>query len=375
MKKVASIVLNDFRHDSRVLKECRTLINAGYEMAVIAMYADDLPLLETKDGLQVYRVPIATQKLPGNIFFSAVKYIHLLWKMYRIARRYDILHCNDIEALPIGVFTKWLGRSKKVVYDAHEYESEKSGVSGFRKKLLFWFERFFIRHADRVLTVGEQIALEYRRLYNIEKPAVVMNCPVLQERKTNTSLLREKLNIPAEQELILISQGTLTPDRGINETLDAFMESNRMDMALVFMGYGSLTEKIKQLASERDNIYYMPPVRPEDVVDYTSSADVGLTFIENICLSYYYSLPNKFFEYIHAGLAIISWPSYEMKSIIEEANAGIVTDDFSKEAIVKVLKSLDKVKVEQYKKQSSKLKYKFSWQKQEAVLMEVYKYL
>ncbi len=371
MKKVVSIVLNDFTHDSRVLKECRSLLNAGYKVRVAAMHSAGLAVNENKNGLEVCRYPISTQKLSNGLFFSGIKYLQLLWKIYHDNREADIYHCNDIEALPIGVFAKWMGRNKRVVYDAHEYESEKSGVWGFRKKLILNFERFFIKFADQTITVGDKIAEEYARLYNIAKPAVVMNCPVLNKASYDKSLLRKQFSLDADK-ILLIVQGSLTPDRGIQDTLDAFVNVNRDDMALIFMGYGSMEEQVRSYAANYNNIFFMPSVPPDVVVSYTTSADVGLTFIENNSLSYYYSLPNKFFEYIHADLAIISWPLYEIKSIIEKENIGIITDNFTEESIRKVLESLTIEQIEEFRLNVNKLKYQFNWQKQKDILLDVY---
>jgi glycosyltransferase involved in cell wall biosynthesis len=371
-KSVVSIVLNDFTHDSRVLKECVSLKDAGYSVRVAAMHSVGLAEREIVNEIDVRRYPISLQRLSNGLFFSSLKYLQLLWRIYRDNRNIDIYHCNDIEALPIGVFAKWMGRNKRVVYDAHEYESEKSGVWGFRKKLIFIFERFFIKYADSTITVGDKIAEEYARIYKITKPTVVMNCPILVEKDYNRSLLRKQFSIDNDR-IILMVQGTLTPDRGIQETLDAFVKVNRKDMALIFMGYGSMEEQIKKFASKYENIFFMPSVAPDVVVNYTASADVGLTFIENNSLSYYYSLPNKFFEYIHADLAIVSWPLSEIKKIVEENNIGIITQDFTSEAIQTILEKLNKEEINIYKSNMNNLKYKFNWQQQELVLVSVYK--
>ena len=373
-KKVVSIVLNDFTHDSRVLKECNSLLANTYQVRVAAMHSSGLAEKENKDGLEIRRYPISTQKLSNGLIFSGIKYIHLLWKIYRDNRDADIFHCNDIEALPIGVFAKWMGRGKKVVYDAHEYESEKGGVSSFRKKILFIFERFFIKYADKVITVGEQIGIEYSKLFNIEKPAIVMNCPVLSPKTFDKTLLRKHFAIE-DDKVLLILQGVLTADRGIQEILDAFVNVNRSDMALVFMGYGSMADQVKTYAAIHSNIFFMPPVPPEMVVNYTASADLGLIFTENSCLSHYYSMPNKFFEYIHADLAILSWPLYEIKKIVEVNKIGIITQDFTTDAIQSVLEKLNKDDIKKYKENIKNLKYKYNWQAQELILLDVYKSL
>ena len=374
MKKVVSIVLNDFTHDSRVLKECRTLISGGYEVRVAAMHSDGLPEKENLDGLEVRRYSISTQTLSKGIVFSAVKYIHLLWKMVRDNKDVDIYHCNDIEALPIGVIAKWIGKNKKVVYDAHEYESEKAGVGGLHKKLLLWFERFFIRYADQTITVGQKIAEEYQRIFKIRQPALVMNCPVLKENRDVKPLLRSELSI-GEDKTILLSQGALSYDRGIKEMLEAFSSINRSDLVLVFMGYGDMVEIIKTAAVKYSNIYYLPSVPPDQVLSYTASADIGLLFTQNICLNNYYSLPNKFFEYIHAGIGIISWPLFEISKIVNKHNIGLITEDFSTVSIEKALLNLNKKTIEQYKDNVKGIKNEYNWQQQEKVLLNVYKNL
>lgn len=370
-KKVVSIVLNDFTHDSRVLKECGSLIGAGYQVRVAAMHTIGLAEKENKDGLEVRRYQISAQKLSKGLFFSGIKYLQLLWKIYRDNRDADIYHCNDIEALPIGVIAKWMGKGKKVVYDAHEFESEKAGIGGVHKKLLLLFERFFIRYADRTITVGEQIAKEYQNIFNIEKPALVMNCPVLHEGVETEPLLRREFSINADK-TILLSQGALSYDRGIKEMLEAFSNLDRTDLVLIFMGYGDMVDLIKSYSIKHLNIYYLPSVPPEKVLSYTASADVGLIFTQNICLNNYYSLPNKFFEYIHSGLGIIAWPLFEVEKIINKYDIGIITKDFSTASIESSLEMLNKKDIDRYKKNVTDLKYKYNWQQQEAVLLGVY---
>ena len=67
---------------------------------------------------------------------------------------------------------------------------------------------------------------------------------------------------------------------------------------LVFMGYGEFEKTIKEYAGKNKNIHFYPAVPLEKVLDYTQHADVGLSLIERVCLSYYLCLPNKVFEYI-----------------------------------------------------------------------------
>lgn len=89
-----------------------------------------------------------------------------------------LVHCHDLNTLPIGVAIKlFFNKKVKVVYDAHEYETETVYLKGVERILAKAFERISIRKVDAVITVSESIASAYRKLYNIKKPFLVKNYP------------------------------------------------------------------------------------------------------------------------------------------------------------------------------------------------------
>ena len=103
------------------------------------------------------------------------------------------------------------------------------------------------------------------------------------------------------------------------------------------MGYGTLENLIQKISKEYKNIYFHKAVSPDVLLDYTSSADFGISTIEDSCLSYRYCLPNKMFEYLMAGIPVIVSNLYEMKRLVESNMVGTVakenTSDVLKEAI------------------------------------------
>jgi glycosyltransferase involved in cell wall biosynthesis len=99
------------------------------------------------------------------------------------------------------------------------------------------------------------------------------------------------------------------------------------------MGYGPMEKQINQYSEKYINIHFQEAVSPNDIIKYTSSADVGI-FYSNTSwsLSYQYSLPNKFFEYLVAGLPIAFSEVFELTSnIIKEKECGWILSKNIKE--------------------------------------------
>jgi glycosyltransferase involved in cell wall biosynthesis len=371
MKKVTSIVLNNFKNDSRVLKENISLQNAGYEVKVVALHYEGTKEHEDVQGISVHRVKLRTMDWSKNILASFVKYVE--WS-YRIIREYkscDVMHCNDLNALHIGVISKLFNKNLKVVYDAHEYETETVYLTGIKKRLAKSTEKFLIKYVDSVMTVSDAIADEYVRLYNIEKPALVLNAPLYKEVEKK-DIFRETFGISKEQTIFLY-QGGLGRGRGVEIVLDTFKKLENKYDVIVFMGYGELEQHIVEESSHYENIFFHKAVSPDVLLNYTSSADFGISMIEDVCLSYRYCLPNKMFEYIMAGVPVIVSNLPEMKSIIETYQVGVVTKENNSEELEKAIvlaSSLDKNEIQNNLK---KVKTIYNWEEQERVLIGVYK--
>ncbi|GAG81946.1 unnamed protein product, partial [marine sediment metagenome] len=159
-------------------------------------------------------------------------------------------------------------------------------------------EKTLIRFVDATITVSNSIAEAYAKRYRISKPALVLNCPPHTIVKKNNKF-REKFGIP-ESKMIFLYQGGLSHGRGIEMLLEAFQRIDQNRVVLILMGYGPLEEKIKKISNQSSNIFLHPAVSPEELWEYTGSADIGVVAMKNTCLNHYYCLPNKFFEYAMA---------------------------------------------------------------------------
>lgn len=372
--RVAAFVLNSFKNDSRVLKENISLQKAGYDVTVVALHESPLAERETLAGISVHRIKLKSRAWPKQRLVQLLKYVEFIFRAVGAYRQSDILHCNDLNTLPIGVIIKRVfNRDAKIVYDAHEYETEQNGLGGWRKRIVKWLERGLIGYADAVITVSGGIADEYVRLYGIPRPALVLNTP-LRRPVVRKNLFRDTFGI-GEEQAISLYQGSLSRGRGIENIIETFKGMEASGQVLVLMGYGPLAKIVKEAAAAHRNIYYHEAVPPEVVLDYTASADVGLSLIENSCLSYYYCLPNKVFEYAMAGLPVIVSGLYEMRRIVEAYGIGAVIASDDEAGFRAAVEEIDAIGAETLQYNLERFAETFNWEAQEQVLLGIYKAL
>jgi len=373
MKNVTLIVLNNFTNDSRVLKEGLSLKNAGYEVKVVALYEEPLKEIDEIQNITVHRVKLKSRAWSKNKAIQILKYFEFVYRVVKKYKDSDILHCNDLNTLPIGVIIKkFFNKNIKVVYDAHEYEiNDKPNESKYRIKIKYFIEKKLIQYADAVMTVSDAIANEYVKLYRIPKPALILNTPPYKSIDKK-DIFREVFNIDKDKTIFLY-QGGLSKGRGIEILLDAFKNINDGKSMIVFMGYGPLEKIVIKASKEYNNIYFHKAVSPDVLLNYTSSADFGILFYENNCLNHYLCSPNKMFEYLMAEIPVIVSNLYEMKRLVEEKGIGVVAKYNTSNGLEKAIDEavqLDKVELN---KNILQVKEAYNWEEQEKVLLQVYK--
>jgi len=328
--RVASVVLNPFTRDSRVEKEALALTEAGYAVTVYALADEGLPRREERDGYLVERLSVWTRFLGRSFLGQAIKMIEYSFRLALRLRSSGVIHCHDFQPLPAVLLGRFMRISRaRIVYDAHELESEKNGLTPFRSKCVRFLEKLSARWLDALITVSPAILEAYRELLPQVKSVLVLNCPK-RWPACKGDVFRRELGIPAEVRIFLY-QGAFIPGRNLEELLEAFRNENGSDRALVLLGHPvntpasrSLERTIKDAAVSFPNVHHLTSVPPSRLPEYTGSADVGVSLIEDACLSYRYCLPNKFFEFAMAGLPIVVSDLPEMRRMVEEYECGVV---------------------------------------------------
>ena len=251
--------------------------------------------------------------------------------VYQRYRNEDLgcINCHSVATLPLGVLLK-RRTGAKLVYDAHELETETNGLAGLRRILTKHTERVLIDHADHCIFVGRAIEQWYVREYGLRNTSVLYNCP-RRRQFVQTDHFREIFQI-APWTPIFLYQGVIGLGRGIPNLVEAFSALDGR-AALVLMGYGSLADWVAAEARRHPHIHYHPAVAPDRLLDYTAAADFGLSVIEPTSLSYDYCMPNKLFEYVMANKPLLVSPTTEQSEFVRKYGIGEVSSDTTPAAI------------------------------------------
>lgn len=367
--KVVSLLYTTYQNDSRVQKITGSLKANGYEVEVVALLEGDLPNTETVNNVHVTRIKAWSTATKKNMVVKALTFFSFMLKLAKRYRKADVWHCNDIEAFMFGVFAKMLRPKLILVYDAHELESHRNSVKKWVGKFFFFYEKLFARFAHTVITVSPGIENFYRKHFKIKRLVSIYNCPHAK-LVTSNEKLKHELNIPNDQVLYLYLGG-FQSGRGIEALLDIFSQLEKKHH-VVFMGSGRLENTIKSYAEKHSNIHIKKAVPYQEILEWASGADYGLQSVEPTCLSYYYSLPNKMFEYIQSGLPIITNDLPDCRKIIEEHAIGYVLPKLDLENFQLLLTKLNTQDKASKSENLHQLKTIYNWESEEKKLLAIY---
>jgi len=364
------------QYDTRILNETKSLARYGIfdRIAIIGLWKEGLKKNEKLDDTrEIWRVVLKTASLPERTFSKIIKHIEWALKIFRKFKGEPGLcvNCHTLSTLPIGILFR-LFDGAKVVYDAHELETERTEWPKVRRALAKLLERCLIHRADLVVVVSESIARWYRERYKLRNVYTIHNFPDLHlsEDDTYKEILKRKFKIGSE-EILFIYQGLIDSGRSVDLLLEIFSRIDRR-RHIVFMGYGALEEKVKKYERDYSNIHFQPAVSPDEYLNYTQSADVGFSLIENTCLSYYLTLATKFCEYLVAGIPVITTDFPEPGKIIDLYDCGWKVP-YDIMLITDLIESITKQDIRTKANNAVECRDNFIWSREEEKMIKIYK--
>ena len=359
-------VTTDLNYDQRMQRICASLARAGYEVWLIGRQWDNSRPL-TPQPYHQHRLRCWFQR--GKLFYLEFNVRLLLYLLPRRAAGWCAIDLDT--ALPVWI-RAWLG-GQPFVYDAHELFTEVPEVvarpavqRGWR-----WVERFIVPRARLAYTVGPALARVFEQRYN--RPfAVIRNI----SRLADAALPPAPGAAPAAG--YILYQGALNAGRGLEALLEAMP---RVAGRLVLCGEGDLSAALRVRATAlgllaSGQVEFRGFVLPDELREVTRQAALGVMLLENQGLSYYYSLANKFFDYLHAGIpqVVVDFPEY--RALNEQYDVAEVVANLEPATLATALNRLlrdEPTRYQQLAANCRRARHELNWQREEQQLLALYK--
>lgn len=383
-QKYLKISLYPFQSNSRDARELEAAEKAGFTDIEVLTFTGEKgeSMAENPHWNHTFinRRPLGNStlgKVLGKILTSFL-FIHKAR-----AAHAKVLSGHDLLGLLIAYLAS-VGRRKDtaLVYDAHEYELGRSTGkprSRAQKKRIGRLEKFLIRKSALTISVNASIAQQMQEDYQMTFPHVVVrNIPVARpiDRKLlekNRALFREKLGLQ-EGDPLLLYHGNLTRGRGIEESIRLLTREKRAGLVILGKGSEAYVKSLKERAVQEgveNRVLFHPAVPGEVLLSYVGACDIAMVLISQEPMSYYYALPNKLFESIHANLPLIASDSPEIFRIVNGYGIGLAVSPKDEEA---VKKALDQLWTPDYynkaKNQMKKAREELTWENEREKLLE-----
>jgi glycosyltransferase involved in cell wall biosynthesis len=399
------ILKNDsegLRKDGRVLREARSLTSAEHDVTILLTEY----LMETEEehvgGVKIKGIPVVkrfefVQRLLArgqskgmhksghnridpivSAICKPIKFAVISKILFR--ENSDVYHCHDFETIMLGFLASRL-RKKKVVYDSHEIYFERTlfdkGTNRLKRPILVAFEKYIAKKAEAVITVNNSISNYLKKKYGIRAPVVIRNLAELVEKEKSFDPLRSSLGIDEDIKIVLY-QGAFLRNRGLEKLVDAaaYIDDG---VLIVIMGYGHLKEELKKRVAHKGlgkKVIIADAVNHGDLLQYTMSADLGISPIQNSSLSYYYSTPNKIWEYIAAGIPFLTSDFPEVRKLAVEEDMGEIIDPENAVDVANRIHHLLKNRAVYLRKQTNVKRLareEYNWKNEEERLVLLYK--
>lgn len=349
--------------DVRIFKQAKTLAEAGFDITLIAQY----PQNETKNNINIIALSKPRNRVCRFFGMFRIFFIVLRQKPY-------ICHFHDPELIFIGFFLKIFG--KKIIYDVHEDVPSdilgKKWIPKFLKTITAYtfnfVEKLISRSFDQIITVGDFISKKFKN----KNVSEIHNYPSLLDFPKRSLL-------PSQKGIKIIYSGILDELRCIKEIIEALEYiDEKYNCKLILAGRFNDPEYEKEVRSlkEFDSVDFKGFLEYNELKKLLIQCNIGILCFKPIP-NQTESLPNKLFEYLAAGLAIVASNFLLWEDILTKNDCGVTVNPEDPKSIAEGIEKIisQNGKLEQMSQNASILSRDYSWEGEKEKLLAVYKRL
>ena len=367
MKRVIVSVINDLVTDQRVNKSCLTLQKAGYEVLLVGRKQRKSPPMDERSYAS-HRMKLLFEK--GPCFYAEYNIRLFLFLLFH---RANLLLSNDLDTILPNFFVSRL-KGIKMIYDSHEYFTETPELIHRPKVQRVWkrIEEFAVPKLGEMITVCDSIADLFREKYGV-KMHVIRNIPPQKALPPKGD--KAELGLPLDKHLLVLQGSGINIQRGAEELVQAMQYLN--DCHLMIIGSGDVLPILKQMVSDlniADRVCFFPRMSYANMMAYTQNAELGFCLDKDTNLNYRFSLPNKLFDFIQAGVPIVASHLTEIEKIIRRYDIGSFIENHDPKTIAATIQDAlsDAERYGKWKRNLTVAAQDLRWENEEKALLAIY---
>ena len=372
--KITMIVHREVTYDTRVQREARALVDAGHRVTVVQLGAASPSTRSGGYGFALVAVTPAAA-LKEHIPLKAYRLLYGLSVIRAALRtRPDVVHAHDVAMLAPAYAISRLTRAR-LVYDTHELAVGVPYRSRGWPILVRTVERLLVRRCDAIVTVSAGIARRLADIYGLDRlPIVLKNVP--EEANEEAKAIDIRIELGIGDAPLILHQGAAAPNRGCEALIEAIRHVSGAHLLFLGGGGASYLAQLRALASRQGvsaSVHFLPSVAPGDLLAHTRQADVGASLLEDNCENHRLALPNKVFEYVAAGIPVVSTDLPELRALIDRHGIGWTAPSGDIEALAAVLsEAVAHRSAPELQMRLRRAAVEFSWPRERQHLIELY---
>jgi glycosyltransferase involved in cell wall biosynthesis len=369
-KTILYVTIEPIEYRRRILNQIETARQAGFEVEIFSLGEKGKDYEESIDRLNVNKITVPLDKGPLKFIIFNLK---LFFKFF--LKKYDIIHFRGIWVIP-AVILRQLFNKSILIYDANEYFAGHQIFESrpIRKHIWLFAERISIPFIETLITVSDPLVQFYKKRYpHLKNIMVIRNLPSVRLASGHTI----KQNIFKGEGTILIFHGYFLPGRALENLMRAMYLIKDEPVKLILVGEGPLKPKLNRISKDlgiEEMIIFHDLVSNDNLINFISQADIGISLIEADCINRTHALPNKFFECIMAGIPILASNIPTLELYMDKYQVGMVTDPADPAQIAKSLKSMieNPEQLREWKNNCFKAARILNWEKESQKLSSIY---
>jgi glycosyltransferase involved in cell wall biosynthesis len=382
--KILMVLDHEFPPDIRVENEIASLRRAGHEIHVACYTRKGRPFLENSAGCLIHRRNISTFLYKSSVACLKFPFYFNFWRQFLnqlfLEHSFDAIHIHDLPLAQVG-FEMKQKFNVKFVLDLHEnwpdYLKNASHTQTMIGKLLSSYKQWLVYetrqclYADNIIVVIEEAKERLiRRKIQAEKIFVVSNT-------LNLASFTELRFFPDPEFFTLFYAGGIDAQRGLQTVIEALNRIHKQSIRFWIFGEGKYMQELKKRVNKygiQDMVKFWGFVPFKEMTTYMVQANAAIIpHIRNDFMDT--TIPHKLFQYMYAGLPVLSSDCLPLKRIIQETRSGYIFPSDDPLSLANLIGELSlKKHLQEYNGDNSKkwVLQKYNWEKDATKLLNLY---